>query len=1378
MGVNVQGSPLEFEAYIKSDSYEAHIRRLIAQTSQLTDAAQKEANVIDSIVKRTTSAIGLYASFAVGSNFVGEVARVRGEFQQLEVAFTTMLGSKEKADKLLAEVTEFAAKTPFELSEVAAATKQLLAFGISADKIKTTLKSLGDISAGIGAPIGEIAYLFGTIKTQGVALTQDVRQFATRGIPIYEELAKILGVAVEKVGDFITAGKVGFPEIEKVFQNLTANGSKFGGLMEAQAKTITGLQSNFRDAVDRMLNDIGKSQEGIIASAIKTATAFVENYEKVLDILKVLVITYGAYKAAIIAHNAVTAISTALTKGWTIAEILRFNAMRASAGAMRLLNATMLANPAVAVATGVALLVSALVVFGRTADSVKSKAELLADAQKNVGDKFEEQQVKIKAYVETLKAGNTTEDQRLNIYNKLKEINPEIVKGYDAKTNSVQILTANVNKYLEALRKQIALEANDEALQASIKQENALKKRIKGLNDAVKDLAANKGKFDKSDPYGLTQLLAPGQTKSAISQLEQQLKGQQKVTQELAQEGAATAAQGETTKQEAKKRTIAVIDEEISALKKQQKEESDTKEKRIAFDKKIAALEAERAKIVGESKREIAAANALESKTNALLEQRKNLLEKIAGLKRGSDQSGLIKEQSELDKINEKYDAAIQNVVDYNQKVAEFNKKNKTSVQGVGQVDINALNEARNRELQNTRLKDDADRYLKNLDNQKRIFEQFEEAKKQIGIEKANELFNEQTKNLQSYGEFLQNELAKITPKIVLGIANIGDLQRLKGLSDALKKFNEERAQEELKNISNLVSATLSYNSQRTLINERYNQLELQLDKAKGKGIIKNHEAVKEALKKGRADELEALENSLIRQSDLYKKLGTDIIGFSRERLKQQIKDLREQLRSGIFTDAEGKQQSLSPELIKAVEAEIERLNSLLQSTSEILGLSVTELNKIAADAAKLSGVFSTLAESVEPLNKNLSTTLSQIGQVVNLAGTAASGLASFASGDYIGAASAGASFVTQVINLFSSAKKSAAEAQRQIESFNAAVLRGEIEYGIALRNRLLLQAEGNKLTLEGLKAQKETLEISKRQNQEEFNRILQLLQQEQFIAGQSTKKKKNGFLNFIGAAGAIASLFGAGDTTQVQNQLGGLAGLTFEKLEELFAKGQLTDKAKELFQQLQKLKQEGVDIDEQLSDLRERAQEVFTGTTASNILDGIVDGFKNGLRSAKDFAGNFEELMRNALLNALKFRYLEGPINEIFEQFATFSEDGLTEAEVNQLREAYNAAITSAGEKLEDLQKIAGINISDASTQNSIAGQFKAMTEDTGNLLAGQFGGVRLTLIDVLKIATDQLKVQQNIEANTGRTVARLDTIIRKFDSYEGGTSSIKVAI
>ena len=259
---------------------------------------------IEQLYGRMTSAAAGFGVALSAKEIVSNVVRVRGEFQQLEVAFNTMLGSEEKASSLMSQLVNTAAKTPFDLQGVANGAKQMLAYGTAAEDVNDTLVRLGDIAAGLSIPLNDLVWLYGTTMTQGRLFTQDLRQFQGRGIPLADELAKQFGVAKDKVGELVTAGKVGFPEVQKAIEAMTNDGGKFGGLMEAQSKTITGQISNIEDAIDTMYNNIGKSSEGFINEALSGVSYLVENYEEIGRIVLELVGTYGAYKAVLITITA------------------------------------------------------------------------------------------------------------------------------------------------------------------------------------------------------------------------------------------------------------------------------------------------------------------------------------------------------------------------------------------------------------------------------------------------------------------------------------------------------------------------------------------------------------------------------------------------------------------------------------------------------------------------------------------------------------------------------------------------------------------------------------------------------------------------------------------------------------------------------------------------------------------------------------------------------------------------------------------------------------------------------------------------------------------------------------------------------------------
>lgn len=291
---------LEFDVRLHYEQLSKDVQAINNKIDSFVKNTKEGASQIDDTFKKMGGMIAGYFTLAFAGNMVKQIAMVRGEFQQLEVAFRTMLGNKILADQMMSDVVEFAAITPFELSEVASGAKSLLAFGVAAKDILPTLKSLGDVSAGLSVPIERLILNFGQVKTQAQLTGRELRDFNIAGVPLISELAKNLGVAEEKISEMVSAGNIGFEDVAKAFQTMTQEGGRFANLMYEQSKTITGQVSNLKDAWNQMLNEIGKSNEGAIGGALGTAKLLIENYEKVIDVLKVIVATYGAYKAAVI----------------------------------------------------------------------------------------------------------------------------------------------------------------------------------------------------------------------------------------------------------------------------------------------------------------------------------------------------------------------------------------------------------------------------------------------------------------------------------------------------------------------------------------------------------------------------------------------------------------------------------------------------------------------------------------------------------------------------------------------------------------------------------------------------------------------------------------------------------------------------------------------------------------------------------------------------------------------------------------------------------------------------------------------------------------------------------------------------------------------
>lgn len=308
------GGALAFKATLDIDDFKVSSEAMGRYIKNASDNAVLEANRMEqSFLTFAQNGARYIVSYLVGQgmmSLVQSIVQVRGQFQQLELAFNTMLRSTEKSQVLMSKLVDTAAVTPFDLTSIAQGAKQMLAFGSNVESVVDEIVMLGNVASGVSAPLGDLIYLYGTLRSQGRAYTVDIRQFAGRGIPIYEELGKVLNADRQELNKLITEGKVGFPEVEKAFKNMTSEGGIYFNLMQEQSKSLTGMLSNLGDAWDSALNKIGKDNQGLFTGAIQGAIGLVENMDEILRVVEAVTIAYGSYKAAI-------ALNTLILKGYT-----------------------------------------------------------------------------------------------------------------------------------------------------------------------------------------------------------------------------------------------------------------------------------------------------------------------------------------------------------------------------------------------------------------------------------------------------------------------------------------------------------------------------------------------------------------------------------------------------------------------------------------------------------------------------------------------------------------------------------------------------------------------------------------------------------------------------------------------------------------------------------------------------------------------------------------------------------------------------------------------------------------------------------------------------------------------------------------------------
>lgn len=190
--------------------------------------------------------------------------RAAGNFEQLEISYGTMLGSAEKGKKLIEELTKFSAATPFELPGITDAARQLLAAAVPAEQITERLTFLGNIASGTTKPIEEIASIYAKTMLKGKAKTEELYQFAERGIPIIETLRQGLKLPDEaSVFDAASKGMISADIITKALAKIGGEGGLFGGLMAKQSLSLFGLFSTTADGVSQLGVSVGTASMSV-----------------------------------------------------------------------------------------------------------------------------------------------------------------------------------------------------------------------------------------------------------------------------------------------------------------------------------------------------------------------------------------------------------------------------------------------------------------------------------------------------------------------------------------------------------------------------------------------------------------------------------------------------------------------------------------------------------------------------------------------------------------------------------------------------------------------------------------------------------------------------------------------------------------------------------------------------------------------------------------------------------------------------------------------------------------------------------------------------------------------------------------------------------
>lgn len=1341
------------------------IRELDKEVSKLTrslSGATTQNRLFNQIALATA---GLFTINQAG-RFANDIIRVRGELEQLEIAFTTILKSKQAADNLISEITSLAITTPFKITELADGAKQLLAYGFAASEVKEELIAIGNVASGTGSTFNEVAYAYGTLRSQGRAFARDIRQFTGRGIPIVAELAKQFGVSEERVNELVSAGKVGFPEVQKAFQGMTREGGIFFNLMQEQSKSVTGQISNLQDAIQLMFNDIGEGNEGLIKSGIAGLTSLVNNYEKVVDILKVAVLLYGSYRAALLLTIASQRLAALSTGGMTAAQVLN-NAQTVIATRLTALwGAAMNALPIVALTSAIALLVGSIIAWNQSVDGAVSAAESLKDIRDEAAISAEKERGNIEELVKILKSEVASLEQKESAYKSLQSILGPYLEGLSKEEIAAGKATKAINDYTAALQQNVATkeafakyqELGDQILELEKKGGEALgffQKQGLALRESLDFEGKSFGDI-------LGGLFFVGSDDLAQRQIENLRTWREELAKTFNFTEQTLGKNGETPGKVGFDALIGNTSQYFETLIKIATDKSQFEKIKEGLTNQLEAL-APNDPQIAELKKKILRVNevlksySLDGENKAIKDSakdRKKILDEISKLEDEAFKDSFSKREQEINAVRKQF--------------AELREEAEKAGLGAGVQDrINRLEE---KTTGNIVYRDETQLLKEELEKRKALYREFDKTAQDFGIQAAEERYGKELDLARTYLEVVQDEFEKlsaISPENRTGVQK----ERFEVLE---KEFREEKRYQQQK-YDDFLLTVQSYEMERSQIIERYILLEAELRK---NGDLEYLNQLKQNL----TEELNALDDAQFQKLDVYKRFYQDLDYLNTQEARKAIADLKARL------ELERQLGKISDEQYKQVQRDINKAE-----------LQIDE--RLPTSLREIANQFRTISQEVGGVNTGLGKMLAFLGDSIGRIADLRSNLNAYnearEKGDALGSISAGLGVVGAAVGAYqtlvklidSIGKKQLEIFKKQLE-FQRNLVIGQLEYNALERERTLLAAKNEQSTLKNLLAQREALLANSKAIEDDIRKIEEMLssasQQEADFLNNTTKAQE-GFLNnllnstslvyraisnknkaeteqlfaelqkglFVTGQKVVRSGF-LGLGKKLVDTYGSLAGLSFEEIEQLSLNGQLTEDSERIFQQLLKLKQEGVDVENQLKDIDDALKSIFTGNqTAINIADTLIEGFRQGKRAAEDFGADIEEILRNAILSGFKYRFLEEPLNALLEQLYNdaVSDDDLSSSEVQNFQDQISQIIEQYGAVFDQIAASTGIDLAGqlGGQQSGLAGGIRReLTEETAGELAGLWRGQFDITKRHFQVGQDQLAVQLKIEQNT----------------------------
>ena len=1388
--MNNDNGSIDFEARLRLEKLEEGVKEMEKMLNDSMKSSQKETDKLQQSINNLAKGAMAFFTISKAYEFTQKIIAVRSQFQQLEIAFGTMLKSKEKANALMAQMTDLAAKTPFGLQEVSEGAKRLLAFQVPAQEVTETLRRMGDVAAGLGVPMGQLIHVYGQVKAQGKLMTNDIYQFMNAGIPIIAELSKVVGKSETEIKDMVSAGKIGFSEVQAVIKGMTDEGGLFYNLMAEQSKTLSGQLSNLEDNFANVLNEIGKATEGIASGAISSVSFLVENYQTLGKVIAGLIATYGAYKTAILVNSAIVAVNAEITKGWTIAQLAQYRGLLLLEKAQKLLNATMLSNPYVLVTTAVMGLISAYVFLREATDADTEATKRHNELREEQANKIDEERNRInkliatiqdetkswnernKAFLELQKTTNGVLDKYTSLNQVLREMS-QVLKELNGRYETMnEGLSRDAVKNTEDTIKQ--KEAQIERLKAEMKTTASRDHRVAlqmDINDIKRSIEADKILRKKQLKVVVKNDVANYESSLSGKSLDQ-IQAEKKLITE------AYNLRKKQAKEAVSNLSVSKIDSNNPYLKYDWEELGMYNE---ATERQIKLKQQEKKQI--HDKNELLKEQyELQTKIKSLQGKTKkddNELAQIDSWQKRHDEVSKILEskfgvKKETSKAKTKSELPT---FDYEKAAREEARREQDFLFQKEQDRINIMEDGAKKRLAIIQL--DYDRQEEEIrrrteDQMAAFIEQQKAQAEAEGKWKKGQAFNENTPVINAHRAKLQTEE-----------------QQLLASNHDYMLYQQEQVYKEL------LEKYQTYSEKRKTLVQKHEKELKELSKTLSDEQL-------EELKKQQTNELNELDDAFVSKKDNYKKLFEDLRELSNKEIEEAIKEAKKLL---LITN-------MSDEMRKSINARIKDTERMFSQKK------LSEINQYSQAVKELSKAFSELGSSTG------NSSLSSLGAAIsNIAGQF-TGLmevmnkyknGNISSADKVGAVAGFAS------NLISSIADSARQRKEAEERYYTSVISYQNAYNLALIEQKRIQKDLDSSFLlkdrtEQLKHEFDTIrDVGKQQEKQ-----LELIRSKgQMKVGTGSKTDWGGVAGMTASGAITGAMIGAGPVGAAVGAVVGFIGGLFSSKKPKDVFGNLLENWPHLLKQsangvweidkgqaeiaknsglvneeTKLMLQQYIDLENELEKSRTKIKEIvteFAGNLAPNIQNSLVEAFKAGENAIVKMGETMDKVVENMVASLI----FQSVFKDTFKKLETEMEKSMDVGGDGNWVDDFGRFYREAGAKTKqyydalaqarDSAKTEGFNIlkENAQGRQAVEKGFARMSQDTGEELNGQFR-LQTQLSAEIKNAALQTanfikEMNQSMQSNAAqqlRHLAGIEANTYKLNKMETDLAGVKTVL